>query len=78
VTWTAQAFGLRYSVYDQSPVPPLIGICEDAGARFTLLTWSASAGPATVREFTSGQTIAGYAESSRALSYSNGLLTGVA
>jgi hypothetical protein len=78
VTWSAAAFGLRYSVYDQSPVPPLIGIVEDSGARYTLLTWSASAGPATVREFTVGQTASGYAEAARTLTYSGGLLTGVA
>jgi hypothetical protein len=77
-TWTAQAFGLRYSVYDQSPVLPLVGICEDSGARFTLFGWSGSAGPTAVQEFTAGQTANGYAESSRALTYSGSLLTGVA
>jgi len=78
VTWSAQTFGLRYGVYDQSTVPPLVGIVEDSGARFTLLTWGASAGPATVQEYTVGQTVAGGAESARSLTYSNGLLTGVA
>lgn len=78
VTWTGQAFGLRYSVYDQSVTGPLVGIVEDAGSRFTLLSWSASAGPATVQEFTSGQTAAGYAESARTLSYSGSMLTGAA
>lgn len=77
VTWTAQSYGLRYSVYDQSTVPPLIGICEDSGARFTLLAWAGSYGPTTVQEYTAGQLPAGYAESSRTLSYSGGLLTGV-
>jgi len=77
-TWTSQGFGLRYAVYDQSVSGPLVGIVEDGGARFTLLSWSASAGPATVQEFTSGQTSAGYAESARSLSYSGSLLTGAA
>ena len=77
-TWTAQTFGLRYSVYDQSPSGPLIGICEDSGQRFTLFGWTGSAGPTAVQEFTAGQTVTGYQESSRALSYSGGLLTGIA
>jgi hypothetical protein len=78
VTWSAQTFGLRYSVYDQSPVPPLIGIVEDSGQRFTLLGWSGSYGPTSVQECTAGQTATGYAEASRTLSYSGGLLTGAA
>jgi hypothetical protein len=77
-TWTAQAFGLRYSVYDQSPAGPLIGIAEDGGARYTLLGWTGSYGPTAVQEFTVGQTASGYAESARSLSYSGGLLTGIA
>ena len=77
-TWTAQTFGLRYSVYDQSPSGPLIGIVEDSGARCTLLGWGGSAGPTAIQEFTMGQTSTGYAESSRVLSYSGGLLTGIA
>lgn len=77
-TWAAAAYGLRYNVYDRSPSGPLVGVVEDSGARFTLLTWSASAGPAKVAEYTTGQTASGYAESSRTLSYTNGLLTGAA
>jgi hypothetical protein len=77
LTWSAAAYGLRFAVYDQATVPPLIGAVEDSGARFTLFTWTASAGPATVQEFTVGQTQAGYAESSRTLSYSGPFLTGM-
>lgn len=76
-TWTAQPFGMLYQVYDASQVPPLTGIWEDAGARWSLLTYSASGLLTGVKEYTSGQTPAGYAESSRALSYSSGQLTGV-
>jgi len=78
VTWTSQSYGLRFAVVDQSPVTPLIGIVEDGGARYTLLSWLGNYGPAGVQEFTQGQTSAGYVESSRALSYSGPLLTGVA
>lgn len=77
-TWTAAAYGLRFAVFDQALTGPPVGIVEDGGARFTVLTWTASAGPATVQEFTSGQTAAGYAESSRTLSYSGTVPTGAA
>jgi len=77
-TWTAQSYGLLYAVYDQSPVPPLAGTWEDSGARWTALAYDGSAQLAGVREFTAGQSAAGYTASSRALSYSSGLVTGVA
>lgn len=78
VTWTAQSYGLRYVVYDQSTVPPLIGIVEDSGARYTLFGWSGTGEPVLVEEFTSGQTQGGYSVSARTLTYSGGMLTGAA
>jgi hypothetical protein len=76
LTWTAAAYGLRYVVYDQAITGSLIGVVEDSGARFTVLT-AGTAGPATVAEFTTGQTQAGYQESSRTFTYSGNVLTGV-
>jgi len=77
-SWTAQAYGLTYQVYDQAAVLPLQGTWEDSGARWTDLTWSS--GQLTgIEEYTAGQTAAGYTAASRTLSYSSaGLLTGVA
>lgn len=78
VTWVTESFGLRYAVYDQAVIPPLLGICEDGGARYTLLGWAGAGEPVLVEEFTTGQTADGYAVSSRTLTYSAGLLTGAA
>jgi hypothetical protein len=75
-TWTAAGYGLRYAVYDQAVTGSLIGVVEDSGARFTLLT-TGTAGPATVAEFTQGQVVSGYTESSRTFAYSGNILTGV-
>lgn len=77
VTWTAQGYGFEFSVYDQSASGLLTCIWEDAGARWTALTWT-SGQIATIGEYTIGQTTAGYTQSWRSLTYSGSLLTGVA
>jgi len=75
--WTAQAFGLMYQVYDQTPTTPLAGTWEDSGARWTWMTYTT--GMLTgLEEYTAGQTADGYTASNRTLSYSGSLLTGVA
>jgi hypothetical protein len=77
VTWTAQGEGLLYQVYDQTPALPLTGTWEDSGARWTALSYTS--GLATgLREYTAGQSADGYTAANRTLSYSSGLLTGVA
>lgn len=76
-TWTSQSYGLTYSWYDNSPVPPLAGIWEDAGARWTAYV-NAGGLLTQVQEFTAGQTPAGYVASTRDLTYSGSLLTGMA
>lgn len=78
VTWAPQPFGMVYAVYDATPLPPLAGTWEDSGARWSVCAYASVPGKlATVSEFTTGQD-GGYAASSRALSYSGALLTGVA
>ena len=77
-SWTSQAYGLVYAVYDQSPVPPLTGTWEDSGARWTSLAYNGSGQLTGLKEFTAGQSAAGYTVSSRALAYADGLVTGVA
>lgn len=76
VTWTPAAYGLMYQVYDQSAAGPLTGIVEDDGARWTQFTYNAAGQISGIAEFTAGQ--AGYLYSSRTLTYSGGLLIGVA
>ena len=76
-SWSPQAFGMLYQVYDNSLTPPWTGIWEDGGARWTSYGYS-SGRVSAVSEFTSGQTPAGYVASVRSLSYSGSLLTGVA
>lgn len=77
-SWTAQAYGLRYAVFDQTPNAPLAGTWEDSGARWTSLAYNGSAQISGLKEYTAGQAANGYTASSRALSYSGPLLTGVA
>jgi len=77
-SWTAQAYGIVYAVYDQSPVAPLAGTWEDSGARWTALAYNGSGQLSGLKEFTTGQSAAGYTASSRALSYSGTLPAGVA
>lgn len=78
VTWTAQAYGLLYQVYDQTPTGLLTCTWEDAGARWTWNGYGTTNLITQYAEYTAGQTTAGYLQSFRTLSYTNGLLTGVA
>ena len=76
-TWTAQAYGLLYQVWDQSTVAPLAGTWEDSGARWTALAYTS--GQVTgIKEYTAGQAANGYTVSARTLSWSGAFLTGVA
>lgn len=77
VTWTAQTYGLLFSVRDQNAQGPLAGTYEDSGARWTSLAYNASGDLTQIEEYTAGQTAGGYTASSRALSYSGQFLTGV-
>ncbi len=75
--WTAQPYGLLYQVYDQSPVMPIAGTYEDAGARWTARSYTASGVLAGISEYTRGQTAAGYTAVTRTLAYAGNLLSGV-
>ncbi|HTK65378.1 MAG TPA: hypothetical protein VL595_23510 [Pseudonocardia sp.] len=77
VTWTPQAYGLMFEVYDTSGTtgPPLY-LIDDDGARVTALTYNSAGQLASITETTVAQ--GGTAlYSQRALTYSNGLLIGV-
>lgn len=77
-TWTTQAYGLRYQVFDQTASGLLKCIWDDAGARWLAFTRNSVSNIQLYPEYTAGQTTAGYVQSVRNLSYTNGLLTGVA
>ena len=77
-SWSAQAYGLLYAVYDQSPVLPLAGTWEDSGARWTSLGYDSGGQLTSIGDYTTGQSAAGYTASNRTLTWTDGLLTGVA
>lgn len=77
-TWTPQSNGLMYQVFDATAAMPLAGTWEDSGARWTALTSNGAGQLTAIEEYTAGQAANGYTASSRSLTYSNGLLTGVA
>lgn len=77
-SWTAQSYGLIYTVYDQSAVLPLTHTWEDSGARWTAWAANSSNQPTALQEYTIAQSSGQYAYSSRALTYSNSTLTTVA
>lgn len=70
-TWAAAAYGFIYWVLDQTLVGPLTCMYEDAGARWTALTYGGVGGNqlTQLEEYTAGQTPTGYTASSRTLSY---------
>jgi len=78
-SWTAQAYGLQYSVYDQTPTGLITSTYEDSGTRWTATTYVATTNQIhTFGEYTAGQTATGYTQGFRTYTYSSGLLTGVA
>lgn len=78
ITWTPQAYGMLYQVYDQTIVPPVVASWEDNGARWVWFSFNGDNTLAEISEYTAGQTATGYMQSFRALSYSNGSITTIA
>lgn len=76
-TWTAQAYGFEFYVYDQAPGGQVYATWQDAGARWTVFTWG-SGKLVTIAEYTAGQTATGYSQSFRTCTYAGYQLTGVA
>jgi hypothetical protein len=75
--WTAQAYGFRYQIFDQSLIQPLAATWEDSGARWTAYYYNSNGTITQFGEYTSGQTTLGYTQSIRSLSYSSNLISGV-
>lgn len=76
-TWTAQSYGFVYQVFDQAAAGLLTAIWEDSGARWQALTYSGVNEVASVGQYTASQS-SGYQQGFRNLSYSSGILSGVA
>jgi YD repeat-containing protein len=77
-TWTGQAYGFMYQIHDLTGTtwPPAF-LVDDGGARTTAFTYNAAGQLATITEQVVSQSGA-VQYSQRALTYSNGLLAGVA
>jgi hypothetical protein len=76
VTWSNAAYGLMYQVFDQTGGALLQTISEDNGARITNFAYDALNRISQITEYTVAQD-GSYIVSTRTLTYSNGLLTGV-
>jgi hypothetical protein len=77
VTWSPQAFGLMYQVFDASANPNSViqGFSEDGGARTVAFTWTS--GYLTGLVETTQTQGGGSLTSSRTITYSNGQIIGV-
>lgn len=73
-SWTAQAYGLLYQIYDQTASGSLVSAWDDSGARWTWTSYNTNGTINQYAEYTAGQTAAGYLQSFRTMAYSNGLL----
>jgi hypothetical protein len=78
VSWTAQAYGFQYQIYDQTASGLLTATWEDSGARWSALTYTATEEISTIAEYTVGQSATGYTQGYRTLTYTNGLIAKVA
>jgi hypothetical protein len=68
-TWTAQAYGLRFNVFDQSTVGNLVHTWEDSGARWTATTYNSLGLVSTYSEYVAGQTATNYLQGVRTFNY---------
>lgn len=75
-SWAAQAYGFQFAVYDQSALGQLVATFEDAGARWTALTYNTNGTPHTLSEYTAAQG-GGYLQATRTFTYSGTQLTAV-
>lgn len=79
VTWTAQTYGIEYTAYDQTVIPPLVHTWEDSDARITEFFYNANGSTADLEEYTVGQTVGTFLYSYRTFHYSaGGIITSLA
>lgn len=75
--WSSQPFGLMFQVFDQTPGGLIQFFYDDAGARTVQLGYNAQGLPTTLTESAIAQD-GSVLYSTRTLTYSGGMLTGVA
>lgn len=76
-TWTAQAYGMVFSVNDGVPAGLQLHTWEDGGARWTWTGHNGSGLATSFAEYTVGQNTPGYLQSVRTLNYSANTLLSV-
>lgn len=74
-SWTAQAYGLTYTIYDQSAIQPLLFTYDDGGLAWNWYGRDVENRIEFLGEYVAGQTTAGYIQGVRTFEYSNGLIT---
>lgn len=72
VTWTPQAYGIMYTAYDQTVIPPIVHTWEDSNARITEFFYSGNGSMADLEEYTVQQGPLAYQYSYRTFHYSGG------
>lgn len=77
VTWTAAPYGLMYQVFTLGTGGPLQFTYEDGGARWAAFTYNSAGQLTGVSEYTAAQGPAPLT-SQRSLTYTDGILTGIA
>lgn len=77
-TWSAQTYGLGYNVFDQGASGLLTATWEDAGARWSTFTYTATTNQLkTIAEYTVAQGAGNYVQGYRVLGYTTGYLTSI-
>lgn len=77
-SWTAQSYGLLYSVFNQAATGALVHTWEDSGVRWTTFATNGNGTPSSLIEYTVAQGSGQYVYSSRAFTYSGSTLTKIA
>jgi hypothetical protein len=75
--WNIETYGLMYQVYDQTAFGTVQYIVEDNNSRWTQFGYSAQGLVTSITEYTIDQTGSGNLYSSRTLSHTDELITGI-
>jgi|SRR6185437_6016001 hypothetical protein len=77
VTWTAQAYGFLYEIFDLSAIYPLVHTWDDGNARITKVGFNGNNQPSFIEESTVAQGSNQFVYSFRNINYSGTNLTSV-
>lgn len=75
-TWTTQAFGMMYQVFDGGVTGNLMFLVEDSGARWTSISYDSANRVSALTEYTTAQGATPF-QSARTFTYSGARLIGV-